>query len=227
MKNKDINFNHLILDEKIKSRNGKLVSGIEKYLSWKDFNWIPDCVGIIHFQNWIIKNKVDIETYKDYMRMVNYLNYPLNEQTACPKNISAAHTQIIELFNLKKQEEKELAEKKEKAETIEKFKKRYEINKNLEMEVDGFLFKIPQNSDDLIREGTELHHCVGSYVEKYMNGETTILFIRHKKDPDKPLYTMEWKKREVVQVRSKFNQEPPKSIFVAIDKWEKRVLKGR
>lgn len=50
---------------------------------------------------------------------------------------------------------------------------------------------VPKRPSDLILEGIELNHCVKTFINEYANGNTTILFIRKKTNPDKPFFTME------------------------------------
>lgn len=58
-KNSNRSFLEFELEKRIKERKGKLVPGIEQYLDYRDINKIPKGVGIVRFQNWVIKNKVD------------------------------------------------------------------------------------------------------------------------------------------------------------------------
>lgn len=52
-----------------------------------------------------------------------------------------------------------------------------------------FIVKIPTCGEDLVKEGQRMHHCVGNYVNKIVDGSTYICFIRHKDNPDKPYIT--------------------------------------
>lgn len=52
-----------------------------------------------------------------------------------------------------------------------------------------FIVKIPTCGEDLVKEGQLMHHCVGNYVNKIVDGSTYICFIRHKDNPDKPYIT--------------------------------------
>ena len=48
--------------------------------------------------------------------------------------------------------------------------------------------------EDIIKEGEQLHHCVGSserYWDRIERRESYVLFLRHTSDPDKPYYTLE------------------------------------
>lgn len=52
-----------------------------------------------------------------------------------------------------------------------------------------FIVKIPTCGEDLVKEGQRMHHCVGNYVNKIVDGSTYICFIRHKDNPDKQYIT--------------------------------------
>ena len=44
---------------------------------------------------------------------------------------------------------------------------------------------IPSTAQEIIDEGKNMHHCVGSYVDKVVNNDCYICFIRRKDTPDK------------------------------------------
>lgn len=48
---------------------------------------------------------------------------------------------------------------------------------------------IPTTGQDIVREGMEMHHCVGNYVGRVTNGEQYICFVRHKDTPNIPYIT--------------------------------------
>ena len=53
---------------------------------------------------------------------------------------------------------------------------------------------VPTGIMDVIREGKALHHCVGKqerYYDRISRRESYVLFLRRRKDPDKPYYTLE------------------------------------
>ena len=87
---------------------------------------------------------------------------------------------------------------------------------------------MPRKATDLVNEGFELHHCVSTYINQYASWKTTILFIRDQEEIDRPLYTMEFQNKEIVQIRAKYNQRPPEEVFAAAEIWKKKVLtRGR
>jgi hypothetical protein len=48
-----------------------------------------------------------------------------------------------------------------------------------------FTVVVPTCGKDIVDEGQNMHHCVGSYVDKVVNNSTYIVFVRHKDTPDK------------------------------------------
>ncbi len=65
------------------------------------------------------------------------------------------------------------------------------LNQRFYWEDEQFLIRPATTSVELINEGKALHHCVGTYGDRYAVGKTNILFIRRRNAPDKPFYTME------------------------------------
>ena len=53
-----------------------------------------------------------------------------------------------------------------------------------EFEYGDYKVVIPTTAQDIITEGQRMHHCVGSYVNRVLDNECYICFIRHKDTPD-------------------------------------------
>lgn len=227
IKNSDFGFEKIILDEKIRGRNGKPVPGAEKYISHVNFDKIPSCIGIIHFQNWAIKNQIDFRYYIDYLRLMEQCNVPINDTNACPRNLRQAHDHLVDLYNALERERKEQAKRNRDRELKNKFDELVKARQYMEMEINGLKFVLPKKASDIVNEGSALHHCVSTYVDRHASGTITIVFIRNAEAPKKPLYTMEFCKNEIVQIRAKYNQNPPKEVWSAAEIWEKKVLNGR
>lgn len=227
IKNSDFGFEKIILDEKIRGRNGKPVPGAEKYISHVNFDKIPSCIGIIHFQNWAIKNQIDFRYYIDYLRLMEQCNVPINDTNACPRNLRQAHDHLVDLYNALERERKEQAKRNRDRELKNKFDELVKARQYMEMEINGLKFVLPKKASDIVNEGSALHHCVSTYVDRHASGTITIVFIRNAEAPKKPLYTMEFCKKEIVQIRAKYNQNPPKEVWSAAEIWKKKVLNGR
>jgi hypothetical protein len=48
---------------------------------------------------------------------------------------------------------------------------------------------VPKKASEVVAEGNALHHCVGGYVGKVVNGTSNIIFIRHR--DNKSWFTLE------------------------------------
>ncbi len=182
--------------------------------------------GAIKILNYIEKQAVEscfvrTETmvYRDYLQECEKLQLDLNrKEILFPKDLRAAHNRTME--QIKFEQNKADQEKFEKAvEGLEKF-----AWKN-----GNFIIRPARAQEELQHEGTALHHCVGGYIKRMAEGETAIFFIRRASDPDKPFYTLELKKKKVIQCRTlnnkSYEQDPEIKAFV--DAWiEKVVMKG-
>lgn len=85
---------------------------------------------------------------------------------------------------------------------------------------------IPKSPEDLVLEGTALHHCVGSYTKRVLKGETLILFLRDRETPKIPLVTFEVRDTNIVgQVSAAYNRRPNQEIMDFIEYYKEHVLK--
>ena len=218
-KNSNRGFLEFELERRLKMRNGKVVPGIEKYLTYRDIKKIPKGIGMVRFQNWVIKNKVNFSYYLDYLDLLKDLGIDPtgDENLIIPKELTVAHDNAVELLNILKEEQQREETAKQEAEYRETLKNR----QKLQAEIDGFAFVLPEKLDDLVTEGKTLHHCVGGsgYVKQHKTGQTTIIFVRPAENPDTPFYTMEYQQGEIVQLRGKHNQAPPEEVRAAANHW--------
>jgi hypothetical protein len=218
-KNSKRSFMSYELENRIRARGGKVVPGIEKYIDYRDVNYIPKGIGLVRFQNWIIKNKIDFKYYRDYLSLLKDLKINVDsENLIIPKDLTKAHNNAVELLIQMKIEIEEKA-------YIERLKQA----KNYETAFDGFSFIFPKELNDLVVEGKTLHHCVGgsNYVEGHKTGRTTIIFIRRSDEIDKPFYTMEFNHNQIIQVRGKHNKDATVDVNKAVDKWLAWKLKNK
>jgi hypothetical protein len=134
-----------------------------------------------------------LELLVDYNRMAAAIGRHTKKY---PKYLKSMHDIIEGNFNAFKKEYDEVA-----------FKNIIETKRHLEFEKDGFLMMLPEVPNDIIQEGTEMNHCVGSYVDRIIDGKTFILFLRKKKEKDRSLVTVEVRAGEITQAKRACNQE--------------------
>lgn len=104
------------------------------------------------------------------------------------------HDQVVALYNVQREEDRQMrqmADEKQRALREQKMKKVDEKRQQLNYEDDNFLIRLPKSESEIVTEGAMLHHCVGGYASRHALGDTTILFLRRKNDPDKSFYTIE------------------------------------
>jgi hypothetical protein len=62
----------------------------------------------------------------------------------------------------------------------------YEKHKTaFEFAYGDYVVVLPKSGQDIVAEGQNMHHCVGSYVGRVVENDCYIVFIRHKDTPDK------------------------------------------
>lgn len=112
-----------------------------------------------------------------------------------------AHDAIDELKRAQDAERRamwdlEAAERMKKEE--EKRKKLDEERKKWEYEDDDYLIRLPNNSNEIVREGDMQRICIGGYTTRHALGQTNLFFLRKKSDPTTPFYAIEMNNNMVV-----------------------------
>lgn len=93
---------------------------------------------------------------------------------------------------------------------------------------------IPQTATDLKLEGKTLHHCVGGYTKRHVNGEP-IFFVRHHRRPERSYFTLNIDMRgntpREIQLHGYGNEakgskhwDVPQKVRDFVDRWEKEIL---
>lgn len=218
LKSENPSFNSLMLRQTLKRRGVKAKKNIDLHLHYKQVQKLPKEVNLTKFQNWAVKQEVSFNYYIDYLNMLDELKIPLNDKSAFPKNLTKSHDELVSTINQLKRELEEQAYIKRKKEL-----------KQLEQEIDEFVFLVPKDLQEIVHEGCILHHCVGSksYLDRHSNGETNIVFIRKKESVHTPYFTMEYQNKKVRQIQGKYNQEEvPKAVQEAVNKWQTKITKA-
>lgn len=111
----------------------------------------------------------------DYLGMCKYMN----KAPVKTSNFAREYTETKETYTRLK----EVYDKERFADIYSRL-----ANKAL-FENDEFTVVFPKEPKDLILEGERMHHCVGGYVNRVLNEETYIVFVRRKNDIDTPYIT--------------------------------------
>lgn len=70
---------------------------------------------------------------------------------------------------------------------------------------DSYCVVFPCSIKDFIEEGNAQCNCVASYVNRVVNGQCLIFFVRDKQNPNNSLITCEYRSGKLVQIRAKYN----------------------
>lgn len=160
--------------------------------------------------------------YHDYLKMAEELGYNMREPWILfPKNLEQRHEELIEESREREIKAKEdLDNKKDKK--YEQYRKR---DSYLEMETEQFVLRLPKRIHEIRKEGNAMHHCVATYIDRVAKGETTILFLRKKQDPETPFYTMEVNNGVMIQCRAKYNGDMTEEVKEFVELFKRKKLK--
>ena len=103
----------------------------------------------------------------------------------------------------------------------EKFLNQNKKIKHLEYEDKDYCIIVPTKSSEIIDEGAHLGHCVGSYVDRIISGQTSIVFMRKPDKKEESLVTIEVKNNQVCQYRGYADRNVTEEEFAFIQKWSK------
>ena len=163
--------------------------------------------------------------YRDFLLMREELGYDMtNELYIYPKNLRQKHNELVVEKNLKRDNERMAKSDAKFCNIKKKYKK---IDKKYHFETDEYLIRPAGSASEIIKEGCTLHHCVGRndwYMEKHHKGESYIMFLRRKSEPDVPYYTIEISGTKIVQWYSMNDRKPDMEVIKAVlDQWVEKL----
>lgn len=174
-----------------------------------------------------------IGDYCDYLEQVRYFNLDMADTAvSTPHNMLKAHTALTEQRAALEEERRRLemqkrAEKmaKEAEEEEKTFQKLVKFRKSFAYTSGDLFCRAAASAEELVNEGMALSHCVGQYAKRYYKGETNIVFIRKKEEPDKPYYTVEVANDgHIVQVRGFKNCAPTDDVKQFMEEYKAYIL---
>ena len=155
-----------------------------------------------------------LSDWRDYRKQCNELGMDLKEERYLfPNDLHEAHMKTTKKIKL--------IENKELDDLI---KSRLPSLQELTFMWKGLMIRPAESSFDLFEEGKSLIHCVGGYAERYAKGESDIFLIRKVELPEKPFYTVEIKKKQIVQCRGWDNDPMTDEVRDFVDHFKRSVL---
>ena len=156
----------------------------------------------------LTKNKIKrhddaLRIWRDYLGDCDRLGMDLSrERVIFPRNLHRSHQNTIKQVKYK---EDELLDRK--------IKLRFAVlDKLYRFEYAGLLIRPAESTKEIIDEGSALSHCIGGYSKRYADGQTDLFFIRKSDELEKPFYSAEIRKGELIQCRGSKNCEETEEI---------------
>lgn len=94
-----------------------------------------------------------------------------------------------------------------------------------DMNVGDFVFMCPKSQQDMTDEAQQQANCLASYIQKYINGESEIFFMRKKDDPETSYITIEKAGYELRQIYYACNRRVSDEDREVAMKWLKKCEK--
>lgn len=153
-------------------------------------------------------NRGILNYYIDYLEMQNDMYGKIKEKY--PAYLKTEHDiMALKLSNYNRHKSQFLF-----LENVEKFK-------YLEFEKGNYVIILPKTAADIVDEGVAQSHCVGSYVDRVVNDETLIMFMRYKDSPDKSLVTIEVRDNAIQQAKGFSNRHVTAREQEFLKEWAK------
>lgn len=224
VKQADIEYKYFLRCRQYRDAGGKLTKDSIKMLirvnDW-DFDKIikrEDAVAIFRY----LAKDIDRSWrfLDDYWRMASLLGYDLaNPLIQFPRDLRSKHDEVMAKVKWKRNEAQR-----------QKFADIAAALSDCSFADSGWCIRIAQSEDELISEGKTLHHCVGGYGQRHVEGDS-IFFVRKADVPDVPLYTLqiELKTGNKLQLHGYNNERDgqviPPDVFAFIAKWQAEVFR--
>lgn len=166
-----------------------------------------------------IKAKTAIEIWGDYLNMARNEGMDVTDDIVrFPKDLKARHDALVNIINERKDKERLKKEAAKYRELNKSILKNLPKTRIYFWENEKYMFVPAGKCEELVKEGRELHHCVGAsdrYMNKMAQGESWIVFLRKKENIEKAYYTLEidMKNDAVIQWYSEYDRKPDEKVI--------------
>lgn len=167
-------------------------------------------------------NRLIVYDYKDYLKQLKELGYPLEEYYLYPKNLKESHEKLTDEINKKRDEKK----RRQAIQQEKEYKKILEKVKKFTFASETFVVRAIASIEELKEEGIKMHHCVATYCQKLISGNCYIFTVRNINEPDEPIATLELNKalNKIVQLRGKRNAVVSDDIESFCNYWFEHIV---
>ena len=149
----------------------------------------------------------------DYIRCCRKLGMDTERKDVLfPKDFKRAHDEAVNAVKVQTDEERELAFRK--------------MVPDISISINELSITTARSQEELNEESRALNHCVRTYGEKILRGESLIFFIRNNNDLGTPYYTLETdQKGKFIQCRGKNNCSMTEEVKEVVEQFKKDIPK--
>lgn len=162
--------------------------------------------------------------YKDYMRQLKYMEYPMNDYYKYPKDLKKAHDKVSSEYRAAFDERR----KAEKAKKQKKYEEKYLPSlKKLVYIDDKYLIRPLRDIQDFDNEGRNNRNCVASYYDRAVEGRTSVFVVRKVGEENESFVTVELdlKTKSIKQCFGRGNTIPDDEVRTWVDNWLNLIVK--
>ena len=187
----------------------------------QQLNYIKKQMELMHM------NLHDTEnTYADYLNMAEDRGMDIKDDIVCrQKNMREYHDRYAEEKNAENNRIRDKEVNRKFAQIAQQYAQNTE---HFALEDKNLMVVVPRRASDITAEGRRQHHCVGAsdiYMKKMNEGKTYIVFLRDKKNPKTPYYTIEvgWD-GDIKQWYAAYDRKPDEEkIKKVLERWKKQI----
>lgn len=187
----------------------------------QQLNYIKKQMELMHM------NLHDTEnTYADYLNMAEDRGMDIRDDIVRrQKNMREYHDRYAEEKNAENNRKRDKEVNRKFAQIAQQYAQNTE---HFALEDKNLMVVVPRRASDITAEGRKQHHCVGAsdiYIKKMNEGKTYIVFLRDKKNPKTPYYTIEvgWD-GDIKQWYAAYDRKPDEEkIKKVLECWKKQI----
>lgn len=187
----------------------------------QQLNYIKKQMELMHMD---LHNTENI--YADYLNMAEDRGMDIKDDIVCrQKNMREYHDRYAEEKNAENNRKRDKEVNRKFAQIAQQYAQNTE---HFALKDKNLMIVVPRRASDITAEGRKQHHCVGAsdiYMKKMNEGKTYIVFLRDKKNPKTPYYTIEieWN-GDIRQWYAAYDRKPDEEkIKKVLERWKKQI----
>jgi hypothetical protein len=152
-----------------------------------------------------------LSTLRDYAMMQTRMLAEGRKYNKYPDHLLSRHKIVQKNYNQHKEIYDEIG--------FERIINQY---KHFEFKDKNYSTVLPKTTQDIKDEGSQLKHCVSSYIRLIYDNKSIVLFVRENKELDIPFVTLDIQKGKITQARGLQNKMADSDVKLFLEKFAKK-----